>query len=364
MRPDLYAALHAAVYATLLTPLLAHLGLAQGVFYDAGDAGDPPVAPSPVTAGWTETVTGATTVQDVSPDPAWGINAWQITDPGNGHASYSVDWLSHAHRGIEITFSMRMLASTVVLEVDTGELIFDSYFEIEFTTQGVDVVVDSHPYGNSDPIVCPGGADGGYHEYTFRGFRYVLDFGYDGAPLGCVDETGWGLVCYFCPLVSIGTRDTGPGRTRFHTLEAHTIGYGPLGTSYCGPAVPNSSGSPATIEAFGWIRVSDNDFALTAEDLPPNQFGYFLASQTQAFVAMPGGSEGNLCVGGTIGRFNAQVASSGPDGSLSIPVDLTQMPPPLTSVVAGEAWNWQCWYRDAHPGPTSNFSDGRTVVFE
>ncbi|MCP3915714.1 MAG: hypothetical protein GY711_09175 [bacterium] len=353
------------ISCALSTLLLAPAALGQGIFYDAGVAGDPPVAPNPTAAGWSETILLTTFVEDVSPDPDWGLNAWQITDPGAGLALYSVDGLQGADtRGVEITLSLRMLASTVVLELDTGETPADSYFEIEFTNQGVDVVVDSHPLGASAPIVCPGGANGAYHTFTFRGFRDALELEYDGAPLGCVDETDSGPACSFCPLLSIGTRGMGPGRARFHRIEAHTIGYGPLGASYCGPAVPNSTGSPATIEAFGWIRVSDNDFTLTARDLPPFQFGYFLASRTQAFVAMPGGSDGNLCLGGTIGRFYAQVASSGPAGTISIPVDLMGMPPPLTNVAAGEAWNWQCWYRDVNPGPTSNFSEGREVIFE
>ena len=36
---------------------------------------------------------------------------------------------------------------------------------------------------------------------------------------------------------------------------------------------------------------------LTATDVPEDPFGYFLASQTQDFVANPGGSQGNLCLG-------------------------------------------------------------------
>ncbi|MCP3916270.1 MAG: hypothetical protein GY711_12005 [bacterium] len=29
----------------------------------------------------------------------------------------------------------------------------------------------------------------------------------------------------------------------------------------------------------------------------------------------------------------------------------------------GETWNFQCWYRDNNPGPTSNFTDAVSVTF-
>ncbi len=78
-----------------------------------------------------------------------------------------------------------------------------------------------------------------------------------------------------------------------------------------------------------------------ATDLPTNQSGYFLASQTQGFVMQPGGSVGNLCLGGTIGRFVQQVQNSGPMGAIGIQVDLTAIPHvPLTAVQPGDTWNY------------------------
>jgi hypothetical protein len=140
---------------------------------------------------------------------------------------------------------------------------------------------------------------------------------------------------------------------------------GGLGVNYCGPAVPNSSGSSARISATGSPVASANSFDLVASDLPPNQFGYFLASETQGFVVGPGGSQGDLCLGGTVGRFTAQVQSSGAGGSITIPVDLTAIPTtPVSSVVAGETWNFQAWFRDFNPGATSNFSNGLSVLFQ
>ena len=80
-------------------------------------------------------------------------------------------------------------------------------------------------------------------------------------------------------------------------------------------------------------------------------------------MAGPGGSDGNLCLAGKIGRFASQVQSSGPGGEFSIPVDLSDLPPPLSAVLPGETWNFQAWYRDANPVPTSNFTQGLAVGF-
>jgi hypothetical protein len=52
-------------------------------------------------------------------------------------------------------------------------------------------------------------------------------------------------------------------------------------------------------------------------------------------------------------------------GEQPFQVDLAHIPlTPIVAVQAGETWSFQAWYRDAHPGPTSNFSDGRAVPFQ
>jgi hypothetical protein len=108
---------------------------------------------------------------------------------------------------------------------------------------------------------------------------------------------------------------------------------------------------------------ADNDLTLTASQLPVNKFGYFLTSQTQAFVQQPGGSQGNLCLGGAIGRYVGDVASSGPNGELVLAIDMTDMPGPDSFIDPGETWNFQCWFRDKNPELTSNFTDGIALQF-
>jgi hypothetical protein len=134
-----------------------------------------------------------------------------------------------------------------------------------------------------------------------------------------------------------------------------------LGVLYCA-GVPNSSGDPAALCLKGSDEVADNDLSLIAHRLPPNQFGYFLAGQTQGLVTNPGGSQGNLCLGGTIARFSAQIQNSGPGGTFMIPVDLTQIPlSPPVAVLPGDSWNFQAWYRDV--GGNSNFTEAATLTF-
>jgi hypothetical protein len=137
-----------------------------------------------------------------------------------------------------------------------------------------------------------------------------------------------------------------------------------IGTNYCGPANTNSTGMPGVISAFGSTFVADNFVDLTSSQLPPNQFGYYLTSQTQGFVPFPGGSQGNLCLSGSIGRYSKFVKSSGATGVIAMSLDLTQTPQPggPVSVNVGETWNWQLWHRDK--GGANNFTDGISITFQ
>ena len=154
--------------------------------------------------------------------------------------------------------------------------------------------------------------------------------------------------------VSITALGTGSGGT-------------PIGLNYC-TANPNSTGAPAAISAIGSDIASFNNATLTASGLPINSFGFFLTSQVQGFVANPGGSAGNLCLGGGIGRYvgNGQIKNSGQSGSFELMLDLTQTPQPngFVTITSGQTWNFQAWFRDASGGvPTSNFTDGLSATF-
>ncbi|MCP3919565.1 MAG: hypothetical protein GY711_28860 [bacterium] len=138
------------------------------------------------------------------------------------------------------------------------------------------------------------------------------------------------------------------------------------GTSYCSPALPNSTGFPATLATDGSNLVADNDLTLIADALPPGEFGYFLVGSNQGSF-MPPGSQGILCLTcgftgcGGIGRFNGPgEIIQGPTGSLV--VDLTSLPlSPPQAVQPGETWNFQCWFRDLG---SNNFTDAVSITFE
>ncbi|MEO1696472.1 MAG: hypothetical protein AAFU73_04195 [Planctomycetota bacterium] len=140
-----------------------------------------------------------------------------------------------------------------------------------------------------------------------------------------------------------------------------------VGESYCAPAVPNSTGDSAHIAALGSASVGDNALRLEVHGLPPNQFGFVVSSRTQGFTPAAGGSMGNLCVGGAIGRHTApgEVVNSGAFERALVEVDLSSIPTPTTFVAAqpGETWHFQFWHRDVVGGAqTSNYSDAVSVT--
>ena len=150
-------------------------------------------------------------------------------------------------------------------------------------------------------------------------------------------------------------------------FSANCGGTGGTGGSvdYCAPGVPNSTGLSGIILPAGSFAVADQNFSLIAGQLPSNQFGYFLVSATQAATPGPGGSQGVLCLGGSLGRFNNQVQNSGLLGTFQIQVDINSLPlNPAVSVLPGETWNFQTWFRDLNPVPTSNFTHAIAVTFE
>ncbi|MCP5020644.1 MAG: hypothetical protein GY930_02610 [bacterium] len=150
-------------------------------------------------------------------------------------------------------------------------------------------------------------------------------------------------------------------------IQSVLCSYGNIGSNYCGPAVPNSSGSPAVISAVGSVVANINDVTLFADDLPLNEFNYFLTGTAAAFVPTPSGSQGNFCIGGSGGRYNqpGNILFSGTTGSVQLQIDLTAIPTnPVQMAVAGQTWYFQNWYRDNNPSSTSNFSDGLQILFQ
>lgn len=142
-------------------------------------------------------------------------------------------------------------------------------------------------------------------------------------------------------------------------------------TAFCAPGQVNSTGSAASL-AGAWL--GGQLLSLQASSGPDNQFGYFVVSgSTTAGVSI---SDGLLCLGSPIGRYNAGAGAArnslgqfqqGAFVNLSgtatfgygfdVPASL---PGPINgSIQPGQAWHFQLWYRDI--GGVSNFTNGVTA---
>ncbi|MFT5199880.1 MAG: cytochrome c peroxidase [Planctomycetota bacterium] len=142
-----------------------------------------------------------------------------------------------------------------------------------------------------------------------------------------------------------------------------------MGFTYCDTAVDNSTGFAASISATGSVMASDNNLTLHAVSLPQNQFSMFVAGPSQELVLNPGGSQGNLCVGGGLiggfGRLATSLQLSGSIGAISHQLDLQNMPiaaaPYHMAITSGMTWNFQSWFRES--GGNSNFSNAVSILF-
>ena len=141
-----------------------------------------------------------------------------------------------------------------------------------------------------------------------------------------------------------------------------------IGTTYCAPAVSNSTGLPGEVTLLGSELAFFNQFQVSARQLPANSFGYFVCSLAQGPpTTPPSGSQGAICVSGNIGRgVGGGVLNSGSDGFFYGNVNLNAVPQPSgpVAVAPGETWHFQAWYRDANPTVTSNFTDAVAVTFQ
>lgn len=138
---------------------------------------------------------------------------------------------------------------------------------------------------------------------------------------------------------------------------------------YClGSTQPNSLGRIPVTLSNGARSVALNALVLTTNGVPPGSYGYYLTSRASALAMPAAGSQGNLCLGGALGRLNrpGEVLQASAFQVVSLPLDLLALPQPLGPVAAlpGDSWHFQFWYRDANPGPTSNLSAALWVSLE
>ncbi len=139
-----------------------------------------------------------------------------------------------------------------------------------------------------------------------------------------------------------------------------------LGAPYCA-TVPNSTGDTSALAVAGSPVAAANDFLMLMHDLPPQVFGMAIASTTQGNFPNPNGF-GNICLSGTIGRFNqpSQLRLTDANGFTSFQVDLTAIPQGngFVSAMSGQTWNVQFWHRDVVGGvQSSNLTNAVSVPF-
>lgn len=129
--------------------------------------------------------------------------------------------------------------------------------------------------------------------------------------------------------------------------------------NYC-EAIPNSTGSAASIGMSGTTSLEANDLVLTVQGAPGNQLGLFLVGQNPA--AIPVGN-GTLCIGTPRYRVYPAVVTSA-SGSVAYPVDYGALPTGAGELMEGSIWSFQFWFRDpAGGGARTNFTDGLMTGF-
>jgi hypothetical protein len=355
----------------ILVLLAVGVAPAQHVVYDAGTAGNPPVAPDPTTAGFSlGGWNGQVGLAPLSPDPGTGLNAWEVADgTPTDRAVYSAGFTPPTF--FEFTLTMHMVSgasSTIFFEFQDGFTLTDCVFTVSFRVAGNDVLAIDEQ-GPSGAMVCANGV-GTYHAYQMRLVPGALgvEFLYDGVVLGTL--TG-GIPPPGTPVgARFGARsDPGIGTARFNRVEFEAQPSPISFARFCGATVPNSTGQTAVLFAFGSPVIGGAGFTLDAFRLPPNSFGYFLVSADLLPPPgmIPSGSQGRICLGpGFIGRFRrpGEVQNSGASGTFSLAVDTLNVPLNPPGPLSPGTYYFQAWHRDANPGVTSNFSQPIGIDFQ
>lgn len=146
------------------------------------------------------------------------------------------------------------------------------------------------------------------------------------------------------------------------------VPFGDPGSVACAPTDLNSTGAAGRLRTAGSAATAEDNLTLVVDRLPARQFVLFLNSRTPGFLPNPGGSLGDLCLGGSIGRYvsNGQIRRTSPAGRASLQLDLPSTPNGLASVavMAGETWFFQAWYRDVVAGLAgANLTGAVSVMF-
>jgi hypothetical protein len=138
-----------------------------------------------------------------------------------------------------------------------------------------------------------------------------------------------------------------------------------LGSEEC-PGVSNTTGDAGQLFAIGRPEASANRVLLSIRKLPPQTFYLPIVSPDAGLIVNPGGSDGNLCLSGAIGRILDSTGLSTVWGEGTAPINLSQIPGPggFSNVSAGDTWRFQVWYRDGGSSSTSNLTNSIAITFD
>ena len=156
-------------------------------------------------------------------------------------------------------------------------------------------------------------------------------------------------------------RGPGPALVTMPVIAPQAAG-APATISVC-EAEPNTLGTAGRLLPAGY-NVAASSLDLVATGLPSGVIGLVIVSNTPDFVPHAGGSAGNLCLGGAIGRsVGAFTRIADTAGQFRVTADVSALPQPngVIAVSPGETWYFQAWHRDAPA--TSNFTEALAVTF-
>lgn len=128
----------------------------------------------------------------------------------------------------------------------------------------------------------------------------------------------------------------------------------------------NSTGVPGVLTASGFSNAAANSLTLSVSDLPGNVFAQGLVSRNSGSGQV---LEGLLCLGGNIGRYftSGGLFLTDASGQGSFSPNLTQTPQGagFVSIMPGETWYFQVFYRDVVGGvQTANLSSAVEILFQ
>ncbi len=321
------------------------------------------------------------------PDKIWVANAGGGVGPHNKNESVSA--------GGPKTFHPRCVRGSIVASsfTDNGNgTVTDSRTALMFAQSAfTDLAWDEAI------VFAEASTHAGYDDWRLpnvKELRSIADDAYTGPS---VDATYFGFVSPGFYWSSTTETNNGSGWVASFDdgrvgYEAKTLEYGVMlvrdanstgvTTSFCDPANSNSTGAPAVL-AGSWGSGVGSSLHLELTGGVPGQLGYLLiGNEATSGIQI---SSGQFCLVGTttaqffrynvngtdmnsVGVFDATgtLANAAGTSSTGYGFDVPSTIPssPLITILSGDTWHFQGWYRDT-PGGTgsSNFTNGLSATF-